>query len=129
MDWIWIGWGFLVVAAAVAVFLIRALNQVSRTVRNLGTLVNSLETEITPLVRNLRETSENINGLLVQTQERLNQLEGLFLTLKESAQIFSMINRIFRGGVTPTLVNMAGLAVGIKTAGQSFFKRKGKGGK
>lgn len=129
MDWIWIGWGFLVVAAAVAVFLIRALNQVSRTVRNLGTLVNSLETEITPLVRNLRETSENINGLLVQTQERLNQLEGLFLTLKESAQIFSMINRIFRGGVTPTLVNLAGLAVGIKTAGQSFFKRKGKGGK
>lgn len=129
MDWIWIGWGFLVVAAAVAVFLIRALNQVSRTVRNLGTLVNSLETEITPLVRNLRETSENINGLLVQTQERLNQLEGLFLTLKESAQIFSMINRIFRGGVTPTLVNLAGLAVGIKTAGQSFFKRKEKGGK
>ncbi len=117
------------VAAAVAVFLIRALNQVSRTVRNLGTLVNSLETEITPLVRNLRETSENINGLLVQTQERLNQLEGLFLTLKESAQIFSMINRIFRGGVTPTLVNLAGLAVGIKTAGQSFFKRKEKGGK
>lgn len=129
MDWIWIGWGFLVVAAAVAVFLIRALNQVSRTVRNLGTLVNSLETEITPLVRNLRETSENINGLLVKTRERLNQLEGLFLTLKESAQIFSMINRIFRGGVTPTLVNLAGLAVGIKTAGQSFFKRKEKGGK
>lgn len=129
MDWIWIGWGFLVVAAAVAVFLIRALNQVSRTVRNLGTLVNSLETEITPLVRNLRETSENINGLMVKTQERLNQLEGLFLTLKESAQIFSMINRIFRGGVTPTLVNLAGLAVGIKTAGQSFFKRKEKGGK
>ncbi|OGP51961.1 MAG: hypothetical protein A2Y79_11830 [Deltaproteobacteria bacterium RBG_13_43_22] len=129
MDWIWIGWGFLFVSVIVAFFLIRTLNQVSRTTRNLDTFLNSLEKEISPLVRNLRETSEGINIILGQSLERLNQLEGLFQTLKESAQIFSMINRIFRGGITPTLVNLAGLAVGLKTAGQSLFKRKEKGGK
>ena len=129
MDWNWIGWGFLVVAAVVAFFLIRTLIQVSRTVSNLNTFLNSLEKEITPLVRNLKETSESMNGILAQTRERLNQLEGLFKTLKESTQIFYIINRIMRSGITPTLVNLAGLAVGVKTAGRSLFKRKEKGGK
>lgn len=127
MDWI--GWGFLVVAVVVAFFLIRALIQVSRTMGHLGTLMTSLEKEITPLIRNLRETSERVTCLLAQTQERLNQIEGLFVTLKESAQIFSIINRIMRGGVTSSLMNLAGLAVGLKTAGKTLFKLKGKGGK
>ncbi len=129
MDWNWIGWGFLVVTALVAFFLIRTLMQVTRTVSNLNTFLNSLEKELTPLVRNLRETSESMNGILAQTRERLDQLEGLFKTLKESAQIFNMINRIMRGGISPALVNLAGLAVGVKTAGRTLFKRKEKGGK
>ena len=129
MDWNWIGWGFLVVTALVAFFLIRTLIKVTRTVSNLNTFLNSLEKELTPLVRNLRETSESMNGILAQTRERLNQLEGLFKTLRESAHIFNMINRIMRGGITPTLVNLAGLAVGVKTAGRTLFKTKEKGGK
>jgi uncharacterized protein YoxC len=129
LDWNWIGWGFLVVTALVALFLIRTLIQVTRTVSNLNTFLNSLEKELNPLVRNLKETSESLNGILAQTQERLNQLEGLFKSLKESAQIFNLINRVVRSGVTPTLVNLAGLAVGVKTAGRTLFKRKEKGGK
>ena len=125
----WIGWGFLVLAAVLVVFLIRVLTQVSKTVRSLDSLFNNLEREIIPLVRNLKETSENLNQLLCQARERLNQIEGLFLTLRESAQIFSLINRVMRGGVTSSLVNLAGLAVGIKTAGYTFLKRKPKGGK
>lgn len=92
-------------------------------------MLNSLEKEIIPLVRNLKETSESINHLLNQTQERLNQMEALFLTLKESARIFTVINRVINSGVSSTLVNLAGLAVGVKTAGKTFFKPKGKGGK
>lgn len=124
----WIGWGFLVIAALVAVFLIRTLIQVSRTVRTAEGLLKSLEAEVTPLVRNLKETSDHLNRLLQQAQERLNQIEALFQTLKESAQTVSTINRILRGGITSTLLNMAGLAVGVKTAGQTLFKSIGKGG-
>jgi len=119
----------LVLGTVVTIFLVRALIQLSRMMRNLDTFLNHLEKEVTPLVRNLNETSENVNHLLCQAQERLNQIEGLFLTLKESAQIFSMVNRIMRGGVTSTLVNLAGLAAGVKTAGQTILKGKGKGGK
>jgi uncharacterized protein YoxC len=129
LDWNWIGWGFLVVTALVAFFLIRTLIQVTRTVSNLNTFLNSLEKELNPLVRNLKETSESLNGILAQTQERLNQLEGLFKSLKESTQIINLINRVVRSGVTPTLVNLAGLAVGVKTAGRTLFKKKEKGGK
>jgi uncharacterized protein YoxC len=124
----WIGWGFLVIAALVAVFLIRTLIQISRTVRTAEGLLKSLEAEVTPLVRNLKETSDHLNRLLQQAQERLNQIEALFQTLKESAQTVSTINRILRGGITSTLLNMAGLAVGVKTAGQTLFKSIGKGG-
>jgi uncharacterized protein YoxC len=124
----WIGWGFLALAVVLVVFLIRVLNQVSRTVQNLNSLLNNLEKEVIPLVKNLKETSENVNHLLVQAQERLNQIEGLFLTLKESAQIFSLINRIMRGGVASSLINLASLAVGVKAAGSTFLKRKPKEG-
>ena len=129
MDWNWIGWRFLIVAVAVAFFLIRTLMKVSRTINNLNIFLNSLEKEITPLVRNLKETSESLNGILAQTQVRLNQLDTLFQTVKESTSVFSMINRIMRTGITPTLVNIAGLAVGLKTAGRSLLKGKEKGGK
>ena len=112
MDWNWISLGFLVVTAAVAFFLIRTLIQVSRTMSNLNTFLNSLEKDITPMVRNLKETSETMNHVLAQTGERLNQLEGLFQTLRESARVFSVINRVMNRGINPTLVNLAGLAVG-----------------
>jgi uncharacterized protein YoxC len=129
LDGNWISWGFLVLAVLVVIFLIRALIQVSRTITNLNTFLNSLEKEISPLVRNLKETSESLNGILAQTRERLNQLEILFQTVKESTAVFSMINRIMRTGITPTLVNIAGLAVGLKTAGRTLLKGKEKGGK
>lgn len=129
MDWNWIGWGFLVLAVLVGFFLVRALIQISKTVNNLSILVNSLEKEITPLVRNLRETSESLNSILAQTRERLNQLDILFKTVKEAIPVFSLINRIMRTGITPTLVNIAGLAVGLKTAGRTLLKGKEKGGK
>jgi uncharacterized protein YoxC len=129
LDWNWISLGFLVVTAAVAFFLIRTLTQLSRTISNLNTFLNSLEKEITPMVRNLKETSETMNHVLSQTGERLNQLEGLFQTLGESARAFSIINRVMNRGINPTLVNLAGLAVGVKTAGKFLFRRKTKGGK
>jgi len=129
LDWNWISLGFLVVAVVVAFFLIRTLIQISRTVRNLETFLNSLEKEITPMVRNLNETSETMNHVLAQTGQRLNQLEGLFQTLRESARVFSIINRVMNIGINPTLVNLAGLAVGVKTAGKFLIRRKAKGGK
>jgi uncharacterized protein YoxC len=129
LEWNWISLGFLVVTAAVAFFLIRTLTQLSRTISNLNTFLNSLEKEITPMVRNLKETSETMNHVLSQTGERLNQLEGLFQTLGESARAFSIINRVMNRGINPTLVNLAGLAVGVKTAGKFLFRRKTKGGK
>lgn len=129
MEGNWIGWGFLIITAAVAFFLIKTLIQVTKTISNLQTFLNDLEKEVTPLVRNLKETSESINQVLTQTQDRLNQMEVLFQTLKESARVFSVINRVINSGVTSTMVNLAGLAVGVKTAGKTLFTKKGKGGK
>lgn len=129
LNWNWLGWGFLIVAVAVAFFLIRALNQVKRTIANLENSIKSLEKEVTPLVKNLKDTSESVNHILAQAQERFNQMEALFQTLKESARIVSVINRVLNGGVTSTLVNLAGLTVGVKAAGRTLFKRKTEGGK
>jgi uncharacterized protein YoxC len=131
LDWNlnWLSWGFLAVAVTVAFFLIRTLNQVKKTIANLEARINSLEKEVTSLLRNLKETSESVNQILSQTRERFNQMETLFQTLKESARIVSVINRVLSGGVTSTLVNLAGLTVGVKAAGRSLFKRKEIGGK
>jgi len=124
LDWNWISLGFLVVTAVIAIFLIRALGKVSQTLNHLNIFLNSLETEINPLVRNLRETSENMNSLVAQTRMRVNQLEGLFQTLKESAKLVSVVNRILGKGINPTLINLAGLAVGAKTLGKFLIRQK-----
>jgi len=124
LDWNWISLGFLVVTAVIAIFLIRALGKVSQTLNHLNIFLNSLETEINPLVRNLRETSENMNSLVAQTRMRINQLEGLFQTLKESAKLVSVVNRILGKGINPTLNNLAGLAVGAKTLGKFLIRQK-----
>jgi uncharacterized protein YoxC len=124
----WINWGFLIVVALVAVFLIWALVRLGKVLGTTNTLMKSLEAELNPLLRNLRETSANLNRVIGQAEDKLSQLDALFMTLKESAQTIGTINRVLRSGVSTTLLNMAGLAAGFRTAGQSFFKSFRKGG-
>ena len=124
----WVSWGFLIVAALVAFFLIRVLIQLTKLSKDLETTLKSLEVEIVPLVRNLKEISDGMNRLTIQVEDRVKQTEPLFKALAESAGIVSTINRVLKGGVASPLINMAGLSAGVLAAGKTFFKHKKKGG-
>lgn len=124
----WVSWGFLIVAALVAFFLIRVLIQLTGLSKHLEATLKSLEMEIVPLVRNLKEVSDGMNRLTIQVEEKVKQTEPLFKTLAESAGIVSTINRVLKGGVASPLINMAGVSAGVLAAGKTFFKHKKKGG-
>jgi uncharacterized protein YoxC len=124
----WVSWGFLIVAALVAFFLIRVLIQLTRLSKHLEATLKSLEAEIVPLVRNLKEVSDGMNRLTIQVEDKVKQTEPLFKTLAESAGIVSTINRVLKGGVASPLINMAGLSAGVLAAGKTFFRHKKKGG-
>jgi uncharacterized protein YoxC len=124
----WVSWGFLIVAALVAFFLIRVLIQLTRLSKDLETTLKSLEVAIVPLVRNLKEISDGMNRLTIQVEDKVKQTEPLFKAIAESAGIVSTINRVLKGGVAAPLVNMAGLSAGVLAAGKTFFKHKRKGG-
>ena len=124
----WASWGFLIVAVLVAFFLIRVLIQLTRLSKHLEATLKSLEVEIVPLVRNLKEVSDGMNRLTIQVEDKVKQTEPLFKTLAESAGIVSTINRVLKGGVASPLINMAGLSAGVLAAGKTFFKHKKKGG-
>lgn len=123
-----VSWGFLIVAALVAFFLIRVLIQLTKLSKDLETTLKSLDVEIVPLVRNLKEISDGMNRLTIQVEDRVNQTQPLFKALSESAGIVTTINRVIKGGVAAPLINMAGLSAGVLAAGKTFFKHKKKGG-
>jgi uncharacterized protein YoxC len=124
----WVSWGFLIVAVVVAFFLIRVLIQLTRLSKDLEATLKSLEVEIIPLVRNLKEVSVGINRLTIQAEDKVKQTEPLFRAIAESAGIVSTVNRVLKGGVAAPLINMAGLSAGVVAAGKTFFKHKKKGG-
>lgn len=124
----WMNWGFLIVAALVAFFLIRVLIQLTRLSKDVESTLKSLEVEILPLVDNLKEITDGLNRLTVQVEDRVKQTEPLFKAIADSAGTVSTINRVLKGGVASPLVNMAGLSAGVLAAGKTFFKHKKKGG-
>ena len=124
----WVSWGFLIVAVVVAFFLIRVLIRLTKLSKDLETTLKSLDMEIIPLVRNLKEVSEGINRLTIQVEDRVRQTEPLFKAIAESAGIVTTVNRVLKGGVAAPLINMAGLSAGVVAAGKTFFKHKKKGG-
>jgi uncharacterized protein YoxC len=124
----WVNWGFLVVAVVVAFFLIRVLIQLTKLSKDLEVTLKSLEGEIIPLVRNLKEVSGGMNRLTIQVEDKVKQTEPLFKAIAESAGIVSTVNRVLKGGVASPLINMASLSAGVLAAGKTFFKHKKKGG-
>ena len=124
----WVSWGFLIVAVVVAFFLIRVLIQLTKLSKDLEVTLKSLEGEIIPLVRNLKEVSGGMNRLTIQVEDKMKQTEPLFKAIADSAGIVSTVNRVLKGGVAAPLINMAGLSAGVLAAGKTFFKHKKKGG-
>jgi len=118
----------LIVAVVVAFFLIRVLIRLTKLSKDLETTLKSLDMELIPLVRNLKEVSEGINRLTIQVEDRVRKTEPLFKAIAESAGIVSTVNRVLKGGVAAPLINMAGLSAGVVAAGKTFFKHKKKGG-
>ena len=122
-------WGFLIVAVLVAFFLIRVLIQLTRLSKDLETTLKSLEVEIVPLVRNLKEISVGMNRLTIQVEDRVKQTEPLFKAIAESAGIVFTINRVLKGGVaSPLILIWPACSAGATAAGKTFFKHKKKGG-
>jgi uncharacterized protein YoxC len=125
----WLGVVLIVVVVLLAFFLIRVLIQLNKLTRNVDGMLKKMEQELIPLVHNFKETSENVNRITAQVQDRVQQTEALFKALKDTAQIVFTINRVLKGGVTSTLLNMAGLAAGVKAGSQVLIRNIKKGGK
>jgi uncharacterized protein YoxC len=125
----WMGLILVAVAVLLAFFLIRVLIQLNKLTRDVDGLLKKMEQELIPLVHNLKETSENVNRITVQVQDRVQQTEALFKALKDTAQVVFTINRVLKGGVSSTLLNMAGLAAGVKAGSQVLMRNIKKGGK
>ena len=103
--------------------------QLTKLTKNIDDLLKKLELEIIPLTHNFKETSENVNRITVQVQERVQQTESLFKALKETSQVVFAVNRVLKGGVSSTLLNLAGLGAGLRAGSQAFFKNRKKGGR
>jgi uncharacterized protein YoxC len=125
----WMGVILVAVAVLLAFFLIRVLIQLNKLTRDVDGLLKKMEQELIPLIHNFKETSENVNRITVQVQDRVQQSEALFKALKDTAQVVFTINRVLKGGVSSTLINMAGLAVGVKAGSKVLMRNIKKGGK
>jgi len=106
------------------VFLLVVLVQLRRTLQNIDDLVVNTNRELTPLLSNLRESSERIKTMVGELQHGMRRAEGLLEALGEVGDSVHAVNEALRGGVIRHLQQGAALWTGIKVFSRFFRKHR-----
>lgn len=112
----------VLVMIVLGVYVILTLIQLRQTLRRIDSLVVNTDRELTPLLINLRETSEHLKTSVIQLQNGMQRAEGLLEALGAVGDSISAVNEAMRGGVSRYLGQIMAIWSGIKIASQ-FFRR------
>ena len=111
-----------------AICLIPVLVELKRTAVSLRNFTDTMQTEITPLVKELRETVADIQVVTSSTAEHADGVNILLEELGHAGHNIRMINRVI--GVASTLVAgsttwMTGARVAGKYIADRLIKKRG----
>lgn len=104
--------GFLVLVA----FLVPTLLQVRKTVAESGRLLARLNNELPSLLNEVREMTENVNGLAGQVREGVEHASVLLHAVGEVGDTVQQVHETVRGKSGKLLVNLASVVAGVKAA-------------
>lgn len=118
----------VIVFAVLAAYVIWTLEQLRRTLQRIDEMIINTEREMTPLLSNLRESSEHIRATIVQMQKGVNRAEGLLEAIGEVGDSIHDVNEFLRSGTRKYLHQGMALWSGFKVFRNYFEKfREAKG--
>lgn len=103
-------------------YIVWTLVQLRRTLQRVDEMIVNTERELTPLLANLRESSERIRISTVHLQKGIGRAEGLFEAIGEVGDSIHKVNEFLRTGTSQYLSQGMALWSGFQ-AFRSYFKR------
>jgi len=104
--------GFLVLVA----FLIPTLLQIRKTVAESERLLARLNSELPPLLNEMRGMIENVNALAGQARDGVEHAAVLLHAVGELGETVQEVHETVRGQSGKLLVNLASVVAGVKAA-------------
>ncbi len=121
----------LVVALAFAVlvgYLVPVLIQVRKTVAESEQLLEKMNTDLPPLIAELRVMSQNVNDLAGQVRGGVEHAAVLLHAVGEVGESVQQVHDVVRGSGGTLLTNVASMVAGFKAASQVVRERwRGEG--
>lgn len=126
-------YNILAVVLAVAllvliIYLITLVNQIRKTAQSAERVLNSLESEVRPLIIELKETATQANRISTGAREGVDRINSFLESVEEIGKTVTMVNSVVRGSSTTVLISLAALSVGIRQGLKVFIKGLIKGG-
>lgn len=121
----------LVAALAFAVlvgYLVPVLMQVRKTVAESEQLLAKMNTDLPPLVGELRAMSQNLNNLTDQARDGVEHAAVLLHAVGEVGESVQQVHNVVRGSSGTFLVNVASVVAGFKAATHVMRERYRKEG-
>jgi len=120
---------FLIVAAlslaGVAIALVPALVQLKRTAQKTELLMDTLNQEISPLLRSLSETAGELQTLTSSINEKVEKIDPVIETVEATGYILRGTAAMIKQSVIPIVSEVGGLSAGIRTF-IHYFTKPGK---
>lgn len=119
--------GALAFAALVGA-LIPVLLELRQTIAHSGELLARMNTELPSLVREVRETTENLNRLVEHTRDGIEHASVLLHAVGDIGETVQRVNDTVRGRNGTLLTSLASLFAGFKAASGVIKARMKEGG-
>jgi uncharacterized protein YoxC len=121
----------MLVAVAFAVlvgFLVPVLMQVRKTVAESEQLLAKMNTDLPPLVGELRAVSQHVNQLTQQARDGVEHAAVLLHAVGEVGESVQEVHNVVRGSSGTLMTNVASVLAGFKAATQVMRERYRKEG-
>jgi predicted PurR-regulated permease PerM len=112
----------------IAVFLIPLLIQIKTTVSRVDEMIGLAQRDLLPLLKELRETSENIRKISLEAETDMVRVRPLFESMEEAGGLLHKVVDFLQGDLSRAVGKSVGTWMGMRAASKMFLKQlKNKG--
>lgn len=121
----YISLAFIAVIAFIVLvgYVVWTLVQLRRTMQRIDEMIVNTERELTPLLVNLRESSERMNNSIAHLEKGVTRAGGLLEAIGEVGDSLHNVNEFLRGGTRQYLNQGMVLWTGFQ-AFRNYFKKE-----
>ncbi len=120
---------FIVIAtislAVIVAAMVPALIQINRSARKVEILIDNINIEISPLLKNLSQTSVELQTLSSSLNNKIVKTDAIIDTVQQSADTLLITSNILKNTVMPLITQVGGFGAGLR-AFISFFSKPEK---